>query len=391
MKMSSRISGGILALAAAGSIFAAVRGERQALDDPAWRYAVEDYSWSFPRDHWAHSGYRTEWWYLTGHLRLPGEEEPCFGYQFTFFKVGLAPEVPELDSRWTTDALIMGHAAISDLREEKHVFSDVLHRAVPLLGGFGEPPDRRLAWCLASPGTDGEWELSWNGAGFDCSMIDAEQGLAFALSTNPVKPRIFQGPNGFSRKGAGPRSASLYYSFPRLATEGWVELDGVRHEVVGESWMDKEFSSSPLDKHQSGWDWFSLQLDDGRELMLFHLRGAEGEVDAGKGTLVLEDGAVRYLDREAFGIEVLERWRSEATDAEYPAAWIVTVPELELTLRVEPSFADQENVGRRLGGVYYWEGSVRALDPSGKRRGQGYVELTGYGPENRLPLSREGE
>ena len=125
--------------------------------------------------------------------------------------------------------------------------------------------------------------------------------------------------------------------------------------------------------------------------MLFHLRGAEGEIDAGRGTVVFEDGAVRYLDRKAFTIEVLERWRSEATGAEYPAAWNLTVPELELALRVEPSFADQENVGRRLGGVYYWEGSVRALDASGRLRGRGYVELTGYGPENRLPLSREGE
>ena len=78
----------------------------------AWQIARPDYAWSFPEDHWARPDYKTEWWYFTGHLT--GENGRRFGYQFTFFRVGLLPEKPALESDWATRELIMGHAAISD-------------------------------------------------------------------------------------------------------------------------------------------------------------------------------------------------------------------------------------------------------------------------------------
>ena len=58
-----------------------------------------------------------------------------------------------------------------------------------------------------------------------------------------------------------------------------------RLAVTGQSWMDKEFGSQQLEPHQAGWDWFSLQLNDGREAMLYVLRDTTGAVDFSRGTI----------------------------------------------------------------------------------------------------------
>jgi len=343
-------------------------------DSDEWKIAVPDYAWSFPQDHWARQGYKTEWWYFTGHLE--SEQGRRFGYQFTFFRVGLLPKKPALKSDWAVNHLIMGHAAVSDLETGRHFFSEVLYRATPLLGEFGAYPDTLLAWSRGPVGTPEKWTLSWNGAAFDFGAVDAELGLRFSLRTKPVKPLIFQGPNGYSKKGVGDSAASQYYSFTRLATEGSVRLGDETFVVTGESWMDKEFGSNQLDANQVGWDWFSLQMNDGREVMLYVLRDQTGAVDYARGTLVSVDGKARYLDREAFEIDVTDYWTSAQTDATYPAGWVVVVDGVRL--EIQPEMNRQENVGRLVGSLFYWEGAVKVLQ-NGKQIGQGYVELTGYG------------
>jgi predicted secreted hydrolase len=342
----------------------------------AWTDAKADYAWSFPKDHWAHHGYKVEWWYFTGHL---GER---FAYQFTLFKVGLA-ENAKTESSWSTEALVMGHAAITDLTTGEHRFSEVLQRVAPSLGGFGAPPEPRIAWCRAPAGTAGIWELFLRGDGFDFSMRDSRQRFAFALSTRPEKPVVFEGPGGLSRKDAAG-SASLYYSQTRLATTGEVELDGVRLPVHGTSWMDKEFGSGLLGKDQVGWDWFSLQLDDRRELMLYVLRRADGSADWASGTLVDVDGAVTYLGAADFEVRSSGTWASAASAARYPARWRVTVPGQAIALDITPLAPAQENVSREAPGVAYWEGAVRI---EGSATGRGFVELTGYGATLKPALS----
>lgn len=339
-----------------------------------WQIAVPNYAWSFPQDHWARSEYKTEWWYFTGHLK--SESGRAFGYQFTFFRVGLLPDKPALDSDWAANNLIMGHATLSDLGTGQHYFSEVLYRAMPLLGGFGTYPDSLLAWSRGPVGTQDKWTLSWNGQAFDFGAVDDEQKVRFQLRTQPKKALIFQGPNGYSKKGVGDSAASQYYSFTRLATEGSVTVDGETFEVTGESWMDKEFGSNQLDENQVGWDWFSLQLDDGREVMLYVLRDKTGAVDYARGTVVSVAGEVRYLTRDGFGIDVTDHWTSSQTQARYPAGWVVDVGGELLT--VQPEMNKQENVGKLVGNLFYWEGAVKVLR-DGKRIGQGYVELTGYG------------
>lgn len=365
--------------------------------DDGWKVAVPDYSWSFPEDHWAHAGYRTEWWYFTGHLRPEGKSESLpssrtlptaqetFGYQFTVFKIGLLTEPPGLDSRWSTQNLMMGHAAITDPFEGRHRFSELLYREIPLLGEFRSFPDPLIAWVQGPPGTADRWTLRWNGKAFDLAMSDEAVGIALDLRTEPSKPLVLQGPNGFSRKGEDPAAASQYYSFTRLTTEGELRVGKRLWRVRGESWMDKEFSSSQLSESQVGWDWFSLQLDDRREVMIYRLRNADGSVDVANGTLVPATGDPRYLQPEAWRLRATREWTSPETGATYPMGWRLEIPEEGLWLELEPVLADQEN-DSQLGGLFYWEGAVRLRDRDGRPAGRGYVELTGYGKENRPPL-----
>ncbi|MBT4137091.1 MAG: carotenoid 1,2-hydratase [Candidatus Latescibacteria bacterium] len=339
-----------------------------------WQIAVPDYEWSFPQDHWAREGYKTEWWYFTGHLKSENGRE--FGYQFTFFRVGLLPTKPDLDSDWAANNLIMGHAAISDLETGQHYFSESIHRVTPLLGGFGVYPDTLLAWSRGPVGTQDRWLLRWNGDAFDFSAVDAGKDMRIDLRTRPKKSLIFQGPKGYSKKGVGESAASQYYSFTRLETEGSVTVAGETFDVVGESWMDKEFGSNQLDENQVGWDWFSLQLDDGREVMLYVLRDKTNAVDYARGTIVLVDGQTQYLKRDEFEIQETGSWTSPETDAIYPAGWIIKVGDEILTVQSE--MKNQENQAELVGTLFYWEGAVRVLR-AGKKVGRGYVELTGYG------------
>ena len=355
-----------------------------------WKTAQPDYAWSFPRDHWAHEGYKTEWWYFTGHLQA--EDGRRFGYQFTFFRVGVLPTAPDADSAWTARDLIMGHAAVSDLDRNDHRFSEVIYRAIPLLGGFGAWSQRAseaslplIAWSRAPAGTPGKWRLAWNGSGFDFDMRDDAQALSFSLSTRPGKALVFQGPNGFSRKTQSGSGASLYYSFTRLQTSGQLSLDGQTWQVTGESWMDKEFFTSVLAPHQLGWDWFSLQLDDRREVMLFLLRREDGTTDFASGTVVHPDGSTTYLDGSTFTVVSQARWQSPHTEGVYPSRWRLTIPREQLDLEIVVEMADQENRSGLIGALHYWEGAVKLLQ-DGLPAGKGYVELTGYGTSSRPAL-----
>ncbi len=355
-----------------------------AVHSGEWKAARPDYPWAFPRDHWARDGYKTEWWYFTGHLT--SEDGRRFGYQFTFFRVGMLPQRPSLASEWAAGNVIMGHAAIGDLESRRHHFSEVIYRITPLLGGFGQYPDTLIAWSRAPAGTDALWTLRWNGSGFDFAMTDSRQPMAFSLSTRPEKEMIFQGPNGFSRKGNAEAAASQYYSFTRLATTGEIRLGGERLAVTGRSWMDKEFGSNQLEAHQVGWDWFSLQLDDGREVMMYVLRDTTGAADYAGGTIVSASGQARYLAPEAFSIRATETWESPETDAVYPSRWEVALPAENLRMSIRPVMADQENHSALIRSMFYWEGAVEITGRDGKRIGQGYVELVGYGTGSRPRL-----
>jgi predicted secreted hydrolase len=351
-----------------------------------WRAADPDHAWSFPRDHHAHPEYRNEWWYFTG--ILAGLDDPArrFGYQLTFFRVGLVREAPRLDSAWAASGAVMGHAAVTDLATGEHVFSEVLWRAVPLLGGFPEPPEALVAWARAPAGTDDRWTLLLEDGGFRLAMRDDRRAIALELLALPQKPIALQGPNGYSRKSAQEGYASLYYSMTRLRTAGTLTIGGRAVRVRGESWMDKEMGSSHLAPDQVGWDWWSLRLADGRDLMLYVLRRQDGGVSWRTGTLVDREGRVRVLAAEEWSVAPTGSWTSPASGAVYPSGWRIAVPAERIRLDVIPEVREAENRSSLLPDLVYWEGPVRAVDLEGRPAGEGYVELTGYTRGGRLPL-----
>jgi predicted secreted hydrolase len=373
-----------------GSDPQSVRPERSAAESKgelsrSFTPAAPGYPWSFPRDHFRHDGYRNEWWYFTGQLESVEPPRRRFGYQLTFFRVGLLPARPDLASPWATADLVMVHAAVSDLEGGTHPFSEVLWREIPYYGELAAFPRHPLAWARAPAGTEGRWTLDLAGDAWTMSVGDLARGFAYRLSATPERPLVFQGPGGLSRKADADGYASLYYSFTRLATEGTVTLGSRTWKVRGRSWMDREIGSSQLAPSQVGWDWFALQLAGGRDLTLYLLRRADGSVDFARGTLVLPDGSVRWLGAADFAVRATRTWTSAATGVAYPAAWRVEVPSARLAFDVEPLLADQEDRAALAGGVVYWEGAVRVRE-AGRDLGEGYVELTGYGEGSRPPI-----
>jgi predicted secreted hydrolase len=149
--------------------------------------------------------------------------------------------------------------------------------------------------------------------------------------------------------------------------------------VSGLSWMDHEFGSGQLQADQSGWDWFSIQLDDRREIMEYRLRRKDGRVvPESSGSLVDQRGDVRYLPLSAVSVEALGTWKSPHTGGVYPSGWHLRVPAGHIDVMLVPAVRDQE-LENSVGGVSYWEGAVEVNDAaSGRHVGVGYVELTGY-------------
>jgi predicted secreted hydrolase len=214
------------------------------------------------------------------------------------------------------------------------------------------------------------WIENWNGglAPDDTTHLlrasAADWGLALDLT--PLKPPAIHGENGVSQKSEGLGHASHYYSLTRLATTGTLTLGGRALAVTGQSWMDHEFSSGGLGEGLAGWDWFSVQLDDGRELMLYQMRRADGTPEPhSSGTLIARDGRTTHLALADFTIAATGKWKSPHTGAEYPAGWVVRVPAEQLELTLTPLVADQELATTSAAGVTYWEGAVRV---AGSRR-----------------------
>ena len=342
-----------------------------AADTPQeFRLATEGYRYAFPRDHGAHEEYRTEWWYYTG--QVTAKNGRPFGYELTFFRRGMPREQTKtLPSQWAVTHLYLAHFAVSDLRKDRFHYAEKMSRAG--LGKAGAASDRLNVWIdrwsaespLAAPGTQ---------------ILHAADGdLAIQFTVSPEKPLVVHGTGGVSRKGSV--AASHYYSFTRLATTGTLSVGGERFDVTGNSWMDHEFGSAELGKDLVGWDWFCLQLDDQRELMLYRLRRTDGSADpVSSGTLIDRDGRGHHLPVSEFTLEPISYWTSQISHARYPQRWRLTIPSQQLSFELVPLMAEQELSTTRSTQVTYWEGAIEATGSIQGRaaHGQGYMELTGY-------------
>ena len=332
-----------------------------------WKQVEPGLELTFPADHGAHPGYRTEWWYLTG--QVADEDGRRFGFQFTVFRSTLAPGAARAgDSPLRAREVFAGHLALTDVVGGRTRFAERLRRGGTALAR-ASTDDLELAledWTLAR-GSDGRLTLA---------AADPAQAIGLEFTLVPEKPLVLHGERGYSQKGPEPGNASAYVSWTRLATTGALRLDGRAFEVEGVAWFDHEFGSGVLPEGVQGWDWFGLELDDGRELMLFHLRRPDGSATPfSAGTLVERDGSTRALAPADFTIEPRGQWTSPRTQATYPAGWRLSVPGAGIELVAAPLVDDCELEDRASTGVVYWEGPV-AL--TGTTTGRGYAELTGY-------------
>ena len=329
----------------------------------------------FPRDHGSHPGYRTEWWYYTGNLRAGTGE--LFGFQLTFFRRQISPPGasslwPQPPSPWRTQQVYFAHAAVTDISSKQFHHGEVMARGALGMAGVQQRDSTTTVFVK-------NWEVALDGK--EHRLQAESDDFHFHLFLQAEKEPASHGLSGYSRKGSAPASASCYYSITRLSAGGTMGLKGRQYEVEGLAWMDHEYSSAPLEANLAGWDWFSLQLADRSELMIYQLRQQNGSAHpASSGTYVDRSGRAFHLEAGAFAVEVLDYWTSPHTGSRYPHRWVVTIPSRQLELVVEPQLDDQEMRTTQPTNITYWEGSVgvRGSTEHGAVSGMGYVELTGY-------------
>ncbi|TPW10286.1 MAG: secreted hydrolase-like protein, partial [Halothiobacillaceae bacterium] len=340
-------------------------------DTSGFKQALAPRPFIFPADHGPHDDFATEWWYFTGNLAT--ETGRRFGYQLTFFRVGLnATPIPRA-SHWASSQLYMAHFALTDVQGETFHRFERFARALPSLAGAQAQPLRVWleGWSLASL-TESTFPLQLQAqqeeVAIDLRLVEGD------------KPLVLQGDKGLSQKSSAVGNASYYYSLTRLPTQGEIKIGSERYQVSGESWFDREWSTSALSSSQAGWDWFSLQLDDHTELMFYQLRNKDGTTDPlSSGTLVNPHGEVQTITSAEVLLTPLAYWRSATTGVRYPVQWRLTIPDRGINLTITPLLAQQEMALS----VRYWEGAVEV---SGEKRGQaikgrGYLELAGYARE----------
>ncbi len=327
----------------------------------------------FPADHGAHPAFRSEWWYLT--VVLEDAAGNAYGVQFTLFRQALrplSPDEPASASPWQTNQAFMAHLGVTDVAGGTHEGRARFTRGHPALAGVTVPPLAAYIedWSLQTePGASGA-----EGVRFVLDAVDRGE-LGARLELAQTRPIVPQGDRGLSAKGDG--QASYYFSMPRLETRGELVVEGRTVAVTGWGWLDREWSTSVLSGAQIGWDWFALQLDDGRDLMAFRLRRADGRRDPyDHGMLVAADGTQRKLTPDTFELTPLRVWEDD-TGAAWPVGW-------QLTLRQEGAQPEERmEINAMLNdqvmalGVEYWEGLVQA-SRDGAPLGRGYMELTGY-------------
>ncbi len=304
------------------------------------------------------------WWYYTGNVGTPDGRH--LGYQLTFFRRAIAPITATVTrtSDWATNQVYFAHFAVTDVANNAHYSTERFSRGAAGLAGASADPYH--IWLE-------DWQaVAVNGSADHVRLQARDGAYALDLTLQSQKPVTLESDRGYSPKSEQPGSASYYLSFTRMATQGTITADGQVLSVQGLSWMDHEWSTSALGQDVVGWDWFSIQLADRREVMYYQLRRKDGSAaPLSSGTLIAPDGTTRQFGPGDMTLTVLGTWKSPNSGTTYPSGWRVTIPSAGLDLTLTPYIRDQE---MRVS-FTYWEGAVQI---TGTSQGNGYVELTGY-------------
>jgi len=335
-----------------------------------WRQAIGPWKWVFPRDHGSHPEFRTEWWYFTGNLRDASKKS--YGYQLTFFRQGVLYQANDPSHPWAIRDVYLAHFTLTDVSAGQFWYAERASRKGPGLSGASE--DGMEVWLL-------NWMAKMEG---NKIKIEARhQGMELTLILTPKKPLVFHGKKGLSQKGPMEGQASYYFSYTDLEAKGVIKTpeSKVSIRVDGISWFDHEFGSNQLTPDQVGWDWFSLHLSDGQDLMIYFLRRKDGSVEpSSSGTLINRSGDPTHLKLSDINVEVLDYWKSPRSGGRYPSRWKMKVPSARIEMEISSLVPSQELLTEGSTGVIYWEGAVAGKGTSSGRpiTAEGYVELTGY-------------
>ncbi|MGA7573802.1 MAG: lipocalin-like domain-containing protein, partial [Terriglobales bacterium] len=330
--------------------------------------ALPGYHYEFPRDHFNHPDFQTEWWYYTGNLSAADGHR--FGFELTFFRQAIDRDRAK-SSAWDIHDLYLAHLALSDLDGGQFYHAERTNRSGPGMAGISAI--QKKIW-------NGNWQVQWQGD--DLILKAYDDRFSFSLQLHPSKPPVIHGLDGVSQKAPGRGHASHYISLTRLQTTGTVRVGEKNNQVTGIAWMDHEFFTHQLEPGQVGWDWLSLQLNDNTELMLFRIRRKDGSIDPfSAGTYI--DGVDHsvHLQASDFSLTPLgETWMSPITSARYPVRWRVEIPILGFSLELSTPVKSQEFSGHSKFAPSYWEGAIAIEGRRGPNviKGVGYLEMTGY-------------
>ena len=305
-----------------------------------------------PHDEGAHLS-PVEWWYFNGHLTTESGAE--FSYHFVTFQSalpsGLTPRLAQLS--W------------ADHDKGLHLTAE--QADLPFVEATSGSFDLPIAgWRMSGDGED--YALSFQAGEYDVRLR--------AVSRKPATLH-----HGTGLVDLGVAGKTYYYSRTWLETSGTVSIAGESHPVSGTTWMDHQwgdFTTQPI-----GWDWLSLNLDDGSDLMVSVVwEQANHEHIITYGTYVPPDSGPVHLPGDDISLDAAGSWTSEATGAVYPMGWTLRVESLDLDLEFAPVMEDAEFAMSAFIPVVYWEGAVRAAGTREGRpvAGKGFVEMTGYAP-----------
>ncbi|HEX8649365.1 MAG TPA: lipocalin family protein [Pyrinomonadaceae bacterium] len=349
-------------------------GEASSLRDGTEHAGVE-----LPRDLYAHKEAQTEWWYYTGHMHtLSGRR---FGFELVFFKrrtdldrFGVVP------LRLIGNPLYLAHFAITDEARGRFRYE---HRKSA--GGVFDLPAQASArhYYLKL----GNWTVR-EAHGAHILRATLGDDLIFEASLKSLKPAALNGHEGVGVSFKDEGEASRYFSFTRMEAEGQITWHGTTEQFTGAAWMDREFGTWRTTENQKGWDWFSVQLSTGAEVMVYHLRNTEGQPSPfSSGTYVDGAGNWTHLKRDDFTLETVGHWQSPQTGATYPSGWRLRVPRFGIDVSIKPVLEDQELDTRGTTMIVYWEGACTVQGRHGNEETQGrsYVELVGYDRSHEQP------
>jgi predicted secreted hydrolase len=313
----------------------------------------------FPRDDGPHNS-NIEWWYFTGHLQTSAGN--WYGFEYVAFR-----------ARQSNLEGYVSHFAVTDDT------AGTLHFGQKILGAAGVS-GRASALDLDLRG----WTM--RGANGSFALSAEIPGYALNIDVQSAKPAALHDGDGYIDYGAG--MGSYYYSWTRLRVSGTIDTGSGPISVTGMAWMDHQWGNFQT-YEDGGWDWYSVQLDNGVDVMLYILRRPDGGILRVDGSIVAASGALTALHAGDFTITPLAEWTSPETKTTYPSGWSIEIPAIDLAMTITPTVQNQELDTRPTTGVIYWEGEslVKATMDGDAVAGRGYVELTGYAPYVPVDLS----